>query len=293
MKVAVSGASGFIGSRLVEQLMNVGIDVDILSRKYSSDSLCGVDVVVNLVGRAHVLTEKSKNSFKEYQSINCEYAIDLFKKSSIAKVKLFVQISSIGVLGNKTHGKPFDEKSPVAPCEEYAQSKADAEKRLHFLAEKSATGLCIIRPPLVYGRGAKGNIKLLAGLSSKKILPLPLGSLKNKRDLVSIHNLCDLIITCILNTKLSVGKIFLVSDEETLSSIDLLRLMTEVNGNSILLFRFPIYVLRVFSLLAGKLTVFDKFCSDLEINIGYTKQQLSWHPPYSVRESLSKDRKRG
>lgn len=284
--VAIAGSSSFIGKTLVPFLRKYGYTVIELPREVSACDLSGVEVVVNLVGRAHVLHETSVNAQEAYHAVNCQYAFDLFAVSVSYNVKLFIQISSIGVLGDRTLSLPFSHRSPLAPKGEYAISKAEAEKKLINMASKSATQLCVIRPPLVYGPNAKGNLQTLRRIIEKGV-PLPLGAIHNHRDFVSIYNLCDLIRTCIDNPA-AAGELFLVSDNEPISTTQLVRYLSVDSCKKVWLVPVPSCVISFFGRLTGKSTTVEKLTADLEIDISYTMQKLSWHPPFSVAESFAK-----
>jgi len=285
-KIAIAGASGFIGKHLKKYLDTRNYSLVLLPRKPTIGDLEGVDTLINLVGRGHVLREKSDDPFSEYEEVNCNYAVELFELASKQRVRLFIQVSSIAVLGDHTCNEPFNTNSPLAPTNDYSLSKANAEQQLTTAADKSSTGLCIVRPPLVYGRGAKGNYERLQQLVT---LPLvfPFGNLKNKRDFVGVDNLCDFLLECIKNQS-SIGEVFLVSDDKTVSTIDFMRFLAEEKGERLLVIGvMPIIVRLLFGLPVLGLLL-KKMFVDLEIDISDTKEKMGWRPPFSLEEGLKK-----
>lgn len=291
MKVGVSGSHGFIGQHLVDYFGQSSIEVVRLGRDPSKVDLGDLDVVINLAGLAHRTGIVSQ---KEFWLANVHYATSLYSRAIESGVKLFIQVSSIGVLGDKSlKGEPFFHSSSVAPVQDYARSKAEAENELRSLAANSRTGLCIVRPPLVYGSGCMGNMALMYRLASIHWLPLPFQGFANRRDFVSVYNLVDFLHCCAVNIDRSSGECFLVSDCETVSSVEFLELLMASRGHRLFNFSFNSRLIMWAANLLGLAETLQKFFADLEVNIDYTKEKLGWIPPYSIKESLGKDRTLG
>ena len=216
MKLLITGATGFIGKSLVTGLIPQGFNISIAVRQKTSlfpdsikqfvigdfennpdfsNSLIGVDCVIHLAGKAHVIDNTKASVLDEFRKINTELTLNLAKQSIAAGVKRFIFLSSIRVNGNQNN-QPFLEIDTPNPREPYAISKYEAELNLLNLAKNSSLEVAIIRPPLVYGNNAPGNFgRLIQWAGAKFILPLPLDAVNNSRSLIAIDNLVSFIIT--------------------------------------------------------------------------------------------------
>lgn len=287
MKIAVSGSSGFIGMHLVSSLERQGHDVITVGRCLDDVDFSGVKVAINVAGLAH---SGSGAPYSEYRRVNCDYACNFFKVMCRHKAKLFIQLSSVGVLGNRSmHSVPFGSSSVLSPQDAYASSKAEAELRLLELSENEGLSLCIIRPPLVYGRGCRGNMATLYRLARLPIVFLPFGRLINRRDFISVYNLVDLICTCVDKLDQASNQIFIVSDCDTKSSVDFLSELIKRNGNRFINIPVSNRLLRFFFRAIGKLDTYEKFSADLLVDCSSAHDVLGWHPPYTVAQALRMD----
>ena len=142
----------------------------------------------------------------------------------------------------------------------------------------------IIRPPLIYGPGVKGNFASMIRLVDKG-LPLPLGAIHNRRSLVGIDNLVDLIIRCI-DHPAAANRIFLAGDGEDLSTTELLRAVAKAMGRPARLMPLPAAFLRCGATLLGKQAVAKRLLGSLQVDISQTCDDLDWKPPFTVEESL-------
>lgn len=245
----------------------------------------GHDVVIHAAARAHVMQDGAQDPLAEYRATNVEATLTLARSSVEAGVQRFVFISSIKVNGEHTApGAPFLPSDLLAPMDAYGQSKQEAEAELRALLQASSTQWVIIRPPLVYGPGVKGNFRSLIKLAASG-LPLPLGSINNQRSLVYLDNLVDLIIRVLDHPKAQ-GQIFLVSDGNDISTSDLLRKLRMAMGRPTRLISVPPILFRVLGILSGKTEAVDRLCGSLQVDIGKTCDQLSWQPPFSIDEGL-------
>jgi nucleoside-diphosphate-sugar epimerase len=187
--------------------------------------LAGVDVVVHLAGRAHVLNETVANPLEEFRRVNREGSRVLMRAAITAGVKRLVFVSSIGVNGDVSDERGFNEESIVAPVKDYAVSKYEAELGLRELAEGSGVELVIVRPPLVYGVGVKGNFARLLGLVAGG-WPLPLGMTNNRRTFVAVESLASFLVCCTGHPQ-AAGEVFLVGDDKSLSTGELVKCLGE------------------------------------------------------------------
>ncbi|MBB3590245.1 UDP-glucose 4-epimerase [Rhizobium sp. BK529] len=248
-----------------------------------SEALKSVDVVVHLAARAHVLKDDSADPLAVFRSENTASALNLAEQAAKAGVKRLVFISSIGVNGMQSI-RPFRHDDPPAPTEPYAISKHESEIALKAVAGRTRMELVIIRPPLVYGPNAPGNFARLVNLVLKR-LPLPLGSVRNRRTLVALANLVDLIALCMRHPA-AAGEVFLAGDAEDLSTPDLIRAIADGLGIKPALYPFPVSILRGALAIAGKQDLFDRLCGSLQVDISHARDVLGWSPAITPREGL-------
>lgn len=296
----VSGANGFIGSALVAYLRDKRIPVTGVVRGAAgnngfvqadavgpdmdwSEILRGHEVVVHTAGRAHVLHNRGANSLAEFRLVNVDGTLTLARQAAEAGVRRFVFVSSIGVNGN-INTRPFTAADQPNPAEPYAQSKWEAERGLMQLATETDMEFVIIRPPLVYGPGAPGNFGSLVRWIERGI-PLPLGAINNKRSLVGIDNLVDLIIRCI-DHPAAANHVFLAGDGEDLSTTELLRGVGKAMGKPARLVPVPAGLLQFGATLLGRKVMVQRLLGSLQVDISKTCELLDWKPPYTVEEGL-------
>lgn len=249
------------------------------------DLLSGVDVVVHTAARAHVLNETAADPLAEYRKVNVDFTLNLARQCVQSQVKRFIYISSIGVHG-VTSDRPFTVWDVPAPEEPYAISKIEAERGLVNLCQARDMELVIIRPPLIYGREAPGNFARMVGWVSSGI-PLPLGAVDNRRSLISVANLVDLILVCLDHPR-AAGKVLLASDGEDVSTPDLLRRIARAMGKPARLIPVPTTVLRAVASLVGKKSMARRLTGSLQVDMSSTTALLGWTPPFSLDESLGR-----
>jgi len=301
--VMVTGASGFVGSALCRELIQTGysvtgalrrarnkipsvtyIETDLVDSDAFAHSFPAVDCIVHLAGRAHVVGESTEDSFAAFREVNRDATLRLASRALDAGVKRFLFISSIGVNGAVTYDLPFTEVSVPEPHSDYARSKYEAEVALQAIVRGSGMELVIIRPPLVYGPGAPGNFGSLVRWIEKGV-PLPLGAIHNKRSLVGVDNLVDLIIRCI-DHPAAANQVFLAGDGEDLSTTELLRGVGKAMGKSARLIPVPAGMLEFGAALLGKMAMAQQLLGSLQVDISKTCELLDWKPPYTVEEGL-------
>lgn len=306
MKVLVTGASGFVG-RAVRQRLNSmkGAQVrgsvrracseevslvtvgDLSSQTDWSEALAKVEIVVHTAARVHVMQDVAADPLVEFRRINVEGTLHLARQAASAGVRRFVFISSIKVSGEATQpGHPFMAGDAPAPLDAYGISKMEAEQGLREIAAQTDIEVVIIRPPLVYGPGVKANFLTMMRWLARGV-PLPLGAIDNRRSLVALDNLVDLIVTC-LDHPAAANQTFLVSDGEDLSTTQLLQRMGRALGKPAHLIPVPPVLIKLGAALVGKPAVAQRLCGSLQVDISKTRQLLGWSPPVSVDEGLKK-----
>lgn len=304
-KVLVTGAGGFIGKAVVgylagrpgyagcvvcagETCQSAGsctIPAQMTGRTVWRDVLEGVEVVMHLAARVHVLSAGENKMLQEYRAVNVDACLNLARQAAAAGVKRFVFMSSIKVNGECSGaGRPFTAEDLPNPLDGYAISKYEAEQGLLALSRRTGMEVVIIRSPLVYGPGVKANfLRLLKALDRGVVLPL--GSIDNKRSLVALDNLVDLLVLC-LEHPAAANRIIMVSDGKDLSTTELLLCLGQALGTPARLLPVPQWLvengLRI--VVGGGLA--QRLCGSLQIDMSGTRNLLDWNPPVSVDEGI-------
>jgi len=305
-KVLITGAAGFVGSALSARLIEGGLNsLVLLSRdaiplesselftsrfELAPDSdlhliLKDVGIVVHLAARVHVMNDKSDDFISEYRRDNLDAATNLARQSAASGVKRFIFMSSVKVNGEFTSGdNVFSAEDIPSPQDPYGVSKLEAEMALKKIAEETGMEVVIIRAPLVYGPKVKANfLSMMKWL--RKGLPLPFGCIQNCRSLVGLDNLVDLIVTCLDHPK-AANQIFMVSDDDDVSTSSLLKEMSAALGCKANLICIPSSLLRMAFFLIGKKSLSQRLLGSLRVDISKTKEMLNWHPPVSFEEGI-------
>jgi nucleoside-diphosphate-sugar epimerase len=249
-------------------------------------ALRSVDQVVHLAARVHVMNDNSSDPMAEFRQVNVEGTANLARQAAASGVRRFVYLSSIKVNGEFTQkGHPFSADDAPAPEDPYGVSKHEAEQALRQIAADTGLEVVIIRPPLVYGPGVKANFESMM-LWLARGVPLPLAAVsENRRSLVALENLVDLIVTC-LSHSAAANQTFLVSDGEDLSTAGLLRRIGAALGQPARLFYVPPSLLKLGAQAVNKPGIYQRLCGSLQLDIAKTRQLLGWAPPVSVDEGL-------
>jgi nucleoside-diphosphate-sugar epimerase len=251
-----------------------------------AEALSGIDIVVHLAARAHVLRETAADPLVEFRLVNTEGTRRLARQAATACVRRFIFVSSIGVNGDSTHERPFREDDPPHPARPYALSKWEAEVVLQDLSAQTGMETVILRPPLVYGPGVKGNMRLLMEYVNRG-WPLPFAGVHNRRSLLGLGNLVDALMLCVVRPE-AAGQTFLLCDGEDISTADLIRQIARASGKKDHLFAVPDPLFRGVAKLApfarAKL---DQVLGSLAIDNSRFRTVLKWSPPYGLDEEIA------
>ncbi len=301
----LTGGSGYVGQALARRLLNdrwrvrlalrssagvltgtesAAIDGLSTSQDWSS-ALAGVSVVAHLAARVHVMSDKASDPLAEFRAVNTAGTLKLARQAAAAGVQRFVFVSSIKVNGERTElGRPYRSDDSPAPEDPYGISKAEAEIGLRTIAAETGMECVIVRPPLVYGPGVKANFAAMLRWVDRG-LPLPLGSINNKRSLVGLDNLVDLLAVCMTH-QAAAGQTFLVSDNDDVSTTELLQRVGMALNKPTRLLPVPPALLRTGAALVGRASVAQRLCDSLQIDMTPTMQTLNWRPPLSMQDGL-------
>lgn len=298
----VTGATGFVGARLCEYAEEQGWRVRRAVRSAHADAVAvgeigamtdwsaaleGAQAVVHLAARVHVMQERAANPFDAFRSVNVDGTARLARQAAAAGVRRLVFVSSIKVNGEQTNpGSPFTAEDRPAPIDPYGVSKREAEDALRQIAAETGMEVTILRPPLVYGPGVKANFQTMMRWLSKAV-PLPLGAIHNKRSLIALDNLVDVILTAVEHPRAG-DQTFLASDGEDLSTTELLQRLAAALGRPARLLPVPAWMLEAAAAAVGKRDVAQRLCGSLQVDISNTRDLLDWAPVISVDEGLDR-----
>ena len=305
-KVLVTGASGFIGRALCSRLLAEGwrvrgtvrsnnqftrlpdgvetIKIDSVGLETDwSGALEGIDIVIHLSARVHVMKDSTADSLAEYRQVNVAGTEGLARGAATKGVHRLVFMSSIKVNG-EGRPLPYTETDIPSPSDPYSASKWEAEQILNEIAADTGLEVAILRSPLVYGPGVRANFLKLMKVVQRGI-PLPLGKVNNRRSLIYLENLADAIITCANHSKAK-GQTYLVSDGEDLTTPDLIRRIASALKRPARIFAFPTFWLRLAARLLGKGAAVDRLLGTLTIDMSKIQRELEWNPPYKMNHGL-------
>jgi UDP-N-acetyl-alpha-D-quinovosamine dehydrogenase len=301
MRILVTGASGFVGTALCRALLARRHEIRAAVRKASApgaaraDShqvvipdiaasfdrgalLDGIDTVVHLAAIAHRTASDA-----ELRRVNSDATVRL-AEAAAGFVRRFIFLSSVKVHGEDSAGGTYGEEDALKPEDSYGRSKLEAERALTGIAERSGMELVLIRPPLVYGPGVKANfLRLLGWVDSG--LPLPFASVRNRRSLIYLGNLVDAIARCVEHP--AARGPFLVSDEETVSTPELVSRIARALDRPARLFPAPPALLRAAGMIAGRREEIGRLTGNLAIDSSRARRVLDWRPPRALDEGLA------
>lgn len=304
-KLLVTGANGFVGRALCMEALRRGLPVRgavrsacqlpagaepvivgaIGSETDWSDALCGVETVIHLAARVHVMRDTVGDSLVQFRRVNTAGTEHLARCAAASGVRRLVYVSSIKVNGEATQGnQKFTEEDMPAPQDPYGVSKWEAEQALYRVADAEGLEVVVVRPPLVYGPGVKGNFAQLLEAIAKGI-PLPLASVHNRRSLIYVGNLVDALIACATHPD-AVDQTYLVCDGETISTADLVRQLATGMGVPSRLFAFPPALLIFAGRLFRKSQQMERLLGSLQVDGDKMRTDLNWIPPCSLQQGL-------
>lgn len=308
MRVLITGANGFVGTALCERLIEQGIEVRAAVREDNNSNIStlikkfevgdihadtdwtaalqGVTHIVHLAARVHVMQEQARDPLAEFRTVNTAGSVNLARQAVTAGARRFIYVSTIKVNGERTFSRPFRAEDKPMPEDAYAQSKREAEFALTEIGQHSGLEVVIVRPPLVYGPGVKGNfLSLLQVL--RQGWPLPLASCDNRRSLVGLSNLVSLLEKCMTHSA-AAGQVFLVCDGEDLSTPELLQRLAQALDRKARLLSIPPAALRFAATIAGRPGIYERLCGSLQIEMDKARDLLGWRPPLTVDEELKR-----
>ena len=302
MKILITGANGFIGTHLCNELSNRNIGFRATARNANENSYAdfvscdletteslnqlmdGCDIVIHLAGRAHMTSDNSQEKYRVANELVTQRLANAAKQNGIAR---FVYLSSIKVNGESSNpGLPIRQSDTPHPLDNYGRSKLAAELALQAICHDNSMEYVIIRPTLVYGKGVKANFSALIS-AVKRGFPFPIATVRNARSMIGINNLIDLIITSSTNPK-AANQTFLASDGTDTSTPALVRLIAKSLNRQTRIFPFPISILRLLAAVFGKSSAIDKLTGSLSVDISHTTSTLNWHPPFSIESEIAK-----
>jgi nucleoside-diphosphate-sugar epimerase len=299
-RFVVVGASGFIGRALMQRLRRENADVIGMSRRAGDDardvqirSYDDADSVADAIGAGcdtlfHLAAIAHRRDVEDaaFVRANVDTALCVARAAIARRVRRFVFVSSIGVIGNDSGQAAFDETTTPAPSAAYARSKWQAERALHDLLVPAGIDLVIVRPPLVHGPAAPGNFGRLMALARRRIA-LPLGSIDNGRSLVGIDNLVDFLLAAARHPS-APGHVLLVTDGEDISTPDLVRRLSALSGRRAMVFAFPPALLELLARIAGRRDMMRQLIGSLRVDAARSAALLGWTPPVSLDEGLAR-----
>ena len=323
MKVSVTGGTGFVGKAVIEDLLSESYEVKALVRQSSeilplvveqvvvgdladfnlghysglvSEAFTDVDVVVHAAARVHIMSDDVFDSLAQFRKVNRDVTLLLARLAAEAGIKRFVFLSSIKVNGENTRlGKAFTADDINIPDDPYGLSKYEAEQGLLALAKETDMEVVIIRPPLVYGPGVKGNFYSMIKWINKP-LPLPFGAVHNRRSLVALDNLVNLVSLCVDRKKSlkAANQVLLISDGKDISTTQLLKKVRQaLNYGSHPLTKawlvpVPVYIMVFFAKAVGKVDMAKRLFGSLQVDSSKTQELLGWKPVVNIDEQLAK-----
>ncbi|GAB56989.1 UDP-glucose 4-epimerase [Glaciecola punicea ACAM 611] len=301
MKVLVTGSSGWIGNSLCEVLRARGhgvvgssrsnvpqpdvLNIDLLSSQWNF-TLDSINTVIHCAGISFSDAVTNEHAKAQFWKVNVEAAKKLARKAKDSGVKRFVFLSSAKAMGERTEpNAPFSILSDCAPEDLYGESKLAAERAIQQELLGSNTELVCIRPPLVYGAGVKANFRALMNIAQRN-LPLPLGSVKNKRSFIALDNLNDFIATCVEYPD-TLNETFLISDGIDVSTKELLVALTRAYGKNPRLLPAPVSIMRTCAEILGKKTIAQRLFGNLQLDVKHSINTLAWQPPVSFEDAIN------
>ena len=294
MRVLVTGPTGFVGRAVTARLRQDGHEVVAGGRREIGglgpdanmvDHLVGIDAIVHLAARVHVMRETYPEPNEDYDWINAEGTFKLAEDAAAAGVRRFVYLSTVKVMGDVGHSRQFTEADAPDPADAYARSKMRAELHLSEVAFLTGLEVVVLRSPLVYGPGVRGNfLSLIRHALGRR--PLPLGSVANRRSMISLANLADALAVALTHPE-AAGMTAFVSDGEDVSTAALIRRIAAAAGRAPKLFGVPPVLLRSAARLAGRGAMADRLLGSFAVSTARFRSITGWAPPQGLDAGLA------
>lgn len=310
MRVLVTGANGFVGQWVCQALADSGIVVRGAVRRAGAphrlpngfvlddrvvvgeitdgtdwrDALRGVNAVVHLAARVHVMRDRARDSVQAFRAVNVDATVHLARAAAACGVERFVYVSSVKVHGERTTSHALTEGDTPRPGDPYGQSKWEAEQALGNLASGTGLPTVVVRPPLVYGPGVRGNFLALLHAVERGI-PLPFASITNERSMIGVRNLADVLLRCVMHAR-AVGQRFLVRDAECVGTPELIRRIATALGKRPRLWPCPRALLVGFARMVGKQAALRRLTDSLVVDGAHVRATLGWTPPVTMDEEV-------
>lgn len=306
-RVIVTGANGFVGRALCAEALGRGFIVRGIIRSPCDlpmgvenivvdsidgntdwrDTLTGCGIVIHLAARVHVMCDEAEDPLVEFRRVNTAGTEHLARCAAASGVKRLLYVSSIKVNGEETrNGHSYSEQDTPAPLDPYGVSKWEAEQALQCVVQETGLQVVIVRPPLVYGAGVKGNFAQMMRVIACGI-PLPFASVHNRRDLLYVGNLVDALLVCATHPA-AAGRTYLLSDGESISTPDLLRSLAEAMDVPSRVFPCPLLLLEIAGKMVGKSAQAERLLGSLQVDSSTTRRELNWQPPYTLQQGLQR-----
>ncbi|MEO7497277.1 MAG: SDR family oxidoreductase [Massilia sp.] len=289
-RILITGASGLVGAALSAHLQKSGCGFAPLARSMRSDGMPEWRIegparaLIHAAARVHVMHEVARDPLIEFRKVNVEGTLELARQAARAKVRRFVFVSSVKVNGEATTAKPFASGDVPSPMDAYGISKLEAENGLFDIARQTGMDVVVVRPPLIYGPGVRANFLKLMKLV-KSGIPLPLGAIDNRRSMLAIDNLIDLLVLC-THHQAAPGQVFMASDDNDVSTATLLRMLAKAMHRRALLLPVPPAIIAGSAALLGKSAVAERLLGSLQVDVAHTRSTLDWSPRVGMEEAL-------
>lgn len=303
MNILVTGSNGFIGQAICTGLAHDGHEVIRIVRFESSASEIAVgeinectnwarvlgnqqvDTVIHVAAKLPPQNSQSDINNKEFFDVNSKGTSNLALKCAKHGVRRFIFLSTTKVLGESSD-EPFHADDPAIPADDYAKSKWNAEQSLWQISRETGMEVVILRPPIVYGPGVKGNfLKMMYAVDKR--MPFPFGSVHNRRSLIYVENLVDAVRTCLTHPE-AAGHTWMVSDNDDVSTAELIRRIAYALGRPALLFSIPVGLMNRIGKLIGKEPNMERLVGSLYVDTSPIQNELGWWPPFTMQQGLKK-----
>lgn len=306
MKVLITGANGFVGAGIIERLRRDAdltlvagprgpipeqyrdlrwIQLDLREPGRLDFLVRDQDAIIHLAGLAHVSRDGAGDTWERFESSNVAVTERLARAAAAASVRRFVLMSSIAINGVRTYGRPFTETDPANPSSHYGLSKQRAEEVLQRACASSDMVWVSLRPPVLVGRNAPGNIATVMKAIDRG-LPLPFGAIRNRRSYLGLRNLADFVALA-ANHPEAANQVFMLSDTPSLSTPELITALAVSMGRSPNLFSVPVGLIKAGAMASGRTSSLKPLWASLELDASKALGLLGWTREQPLQEAFS------